>query len=311
MQRIDKTQRIYAMARDNPAVARVQPGERLVFETCDCFGDQIERESTPFDGLDWNHINPATGPVWVEGAMPGDVLAVDIEDIRFGTQAVMVTAPGLGLLGERLSAPVIRTIPIDGGEALMPGGVRLPLNPMIGVIGTAPAGEPVSCGTPDAHGGNMDCRLISAGHTLYLPVAVEGALLALGDLHAAMGDGEVSVCGLEIAGEVQLRVRLIRQPGWPTPMIGTPTQVVTVGSAPTVDGAARLAGSQMLDFLRLGCDVPESDLLNLMSIGGQLQICQVVDPNKTCRFELPRRVLAQLGITFDEAAERRPEAVAA
>jgi len=299
--RISREQVIYAMSRDNPPVLTVDSGERLLFETCDCFQDQIVSENTPFEGVDWARINPATGPVFVRDAEPGDVLAVDIEQIEVGERAVMVTAPGLGILGDRFTEASIRSMAIEGGQVLMPGGFRLPLRPMIGVIGTAPAGEPVSCGTPDAHGGNMDCKLISAGHTLYLPVQVPGALLALGDLHAAMGDGEVSVCGLEVAGEVRVRLRVIKPEAgkvWPLPLLSTPSHAYTLGSAVQLDEAALLASRQMVDLLTRHGRMSEVDAVNLMSIAGNLQICQIVDPKKTCRFEMPQALLQQLGIAL-------------
>ncbi|MDT8998231.1 acetamidase/formamidase family protein [Paucibacter sp. APW11] len=298
MHRVSREQLVYAMSRHNKPVLEVDSGARLLFETCDCFQDQIEGEASRFDGVDWSRVNPATGPVSVRGAEPGDVLAVEIEHISVGPRAVMVTAPGLGIWGHRIEQPSIRSVPIIDGQALMPGGVTVPLRPMIGVIGTAPAGDPVPCGVPDAHGGNMDCKLICAGHTLYLPVQVSGALLALGDLHAAMGDGEVSVCGLEIAGEVQLRLHLIKQCPWPMPMIATPEHVYTLGSAVTLDDAALLASRQMLALLNGQTRLGEVDALNLMSIAGNLQVCQIVDPQKTCRFEMPRAMLAQLGLTL-------------
>lgn len=154
------------------------------------------------------------------------MLKVTIKQITLTSQqAVMVTAPQLGVIGDELSAPKVTMVPIEQGHAVMPGNMRVPLNPMVGVIGVAPAGKAISCGTPDSHGGNMDCKMITAGSTLWLPVNVPGALFALGDLHAAMGDGEVSVC--------------------------------------------------------------------------DLQICQVVDPLKTCRYALPKSVAAQLSLSIE------------
>ena len=298
MYRVTRDRLIYAMGANNAPVLNVPDGSTIVFETCDCFEDQIQSADALFTELDWSRINPATGPVYVDDAQPGDVLAVRIERIVLNQQAVMMTSPGLGVCGDQISAPTIRVIPVGDGFGTLPQGVRIPLNPMIGVIGTAPAGEPVSCGTPDAHGGNMDCRIITEGTTLYLPVNVPGALLAIGDLHAAMGDGEVSVCGMEIAGEVTVQVSVIKGRALPTPMAQTADTIYTIASARLLDDAASLAARNMVDFVRSETSLSTDDAVNLLSVAGDLQICQVVDPLKTCRYALPKTIASQLGLAL-------------
>ncbi|WP_018152666.1 acetamidase/formamidase family protein [Leeia oryzae] len=293
---VQKTDSVYAMSRENPAVVTVKSGTVVQLETCDCFGDQIQTTDTPFGELDWGRINPATGPVYVEEAKAGDVLCVEIQKIDVAQQAVMVTAPNLGVTGDMHHGPEIHIVPITDGMALLPGGVQWPIKPMIGVIGTAPAGEPVSCGIPDAHGGNMDCKVIAEGATLYLPVNVDGALFALGDLHAAMGDGEVSVCGLEIQGKVTVRLSVIKERALPTPMVKTADAIYTIASAKLLDDAANMAARNMAGFITRHTRLSLSEAVSLLSICGDLQICQVVDPQKTCRFALPLSVARQLDI---------------
>ncbi|ACO47597.1 acetamidase/formamidase family protein [Deinococcus deserti] len=287
---------IYAMDRSNAPLVTVPDGSVLTFETRDCFEDQIQDAGADFVTLDWTRVNPATGPVFVEGAQPGDALAVEIQHIEIGSQAVMVTGPGLGVEGDVLEHPTVRVYPINDGHITM-GAVKIPVQPMIGVIGTAPAGDPVPNGTPGPHGGNMDTRLIQAGTTLLLPVEVEGGLLAMGDLHAAMGDGEVSVCGLEVPGRVTVRVRVVPQCRWPLPMLHTDTHVYTIASAVTLDEAAVMATKQMSAFVQAGTGLSPADAIGLLSAAGNLQISQVVDPLKTCRFELSLDILSALGFT--------------
>ncbi|TCP53426.1 amidase [Tumebacillus sp. BK434] len=294
MYRVSKRELIYAMSAEHAPVLTVEDGARVVFETCDCFENQITATDTPFAELDWDRINPATGPVFVEGAEPGDILQVQIEQIAIGDRGVMVTGPGLGVIGDLLEENVIRMIPIQDGTAVFSERLSLPLNPMIGVIGTAPAGDPVSCGTPDRHGGNMDCKVIREGTTLYLPVNVPGALFALGDLHAAMGDGEVGVCGVEIAGEVTVTLTVVKGKTWPLPMAKTDTHLYTIASAHLLDDAASTATRNMVQYLETECGLNKHEAGALLSIGGNLQICQVVDPLKTCRFELPLAILEKL-----------------
>ena len=237
MIRLPKTQRVFALAADAPPAARVPDGARVELETADCFSDQIRRADDRLEAVDWEQINPATGPVFVEGARPGDVLAVEIERIEMADQGVMAVSDGFGVLAERFSGTECRLVPIADDIAHLPGGVRVPVRPMIGVLGVAPAGAAVPTGTPGPHGGNMDTTLIGEGATVYLPIAAPGALLAAGDLHAVMGDGEICGTGVEVAGRVTLRVTVRRDLALVNPLVETTNVVATVASAPTLDEA--------------------------------------------------------------------------
>ena len=166
---------------------------------------------------------------------------------------------------------------------------------MIGVIGVAPASGSVPNGTPGPHGGNMDCTLISQGNSVYFTVGVEGALFGAGDFHAAMGDGEIVVCGAETAGELRFTAEVVPLKGLPTPFVETPELVATIHSAATTDEAASGATHRMADFLTQFAKIPLNDAGMLMSLVGQLKFCQVVDPLKTVRFEFPKSVLAEYG----------------
>lgn len=291
MEKVSKQHLIYAMSASNEPVLKVKPGTAVLFETCDCFEDQITSEDTPFDALDWDKINPATGPVYVEGAEPGDILAVRIDKIAIKDKGVMMTGPDLGVLGGELKQNTIKIIPIENEHAMLSSTLQIPVNKMIGVIGTAPAEGAVSCGTPDSHGGNMDCKEITEGAVLLLPVNVAGALLALGDLHAAMADGEAAVCGVEVAGEVLVRLDLIKGKKWPLPMIVNDTHIMTLSSKETLDEASNQAVINMVDFLDTETGMDRDEAIFLLSLAGNLKICQVVDPNKTARVELPLRYM--------------------
>ncbi|QKE76021.1 acetamidase/formamidase family protein (plasmid) [Arthrobacter citreus] len=299
MYRVEKNNLIYAMSDQNKPIISVENGSTIVFETCDCFEDQITSTDTPYSSLDWNRINPATGPVFVDGAEQGDILQVKIEKIHLADRGVMMTGPGLGVLGGDLSENVIQMVPICEDKVILLDKIEVPLNKMIGVIGTAPAnGESISCGTPDKHGGNMDTKVITEGSTLYLPVNVPGALLALGDLHAAMGDGEVSVCGVEVAGEVTVTVNVIKGKQWIVPIVKTEHALYTIASEKSLDDATIAATKNMVAFLEEETGMTKHDATFLLSIGGNLQISQVVDPLKTARFELPMSIVRQLEISI-------------
>lgn len=197
MTTIQKENFFYSFSKENKISKKVSSGTTLIIETYDCFKDQITSEETELKKLDWNQVNPATGAVYVEGAKPGDILKVTIDKIELADNGVMMVEPGLGVMGHRIEESEVKMIPIEGKEAVFNDKIRIPLNPMIGVIGVAPEEGEISNGTPGAHGGNMDTKLIAEGSTLYLPVFQEGALFGLGDLHAAMGDGEISVSGMK------------------------------------------------------------------------------------------------------------------
>ena len=289
---------VYAMARDNAPAARIQNGETLVFETADCFGGQIVRESDRMGTLDWSRINPATGPVYVEGAQAGDTLKVEILRIDLAAQAATVEAPGEGITGLAAQDECTKILPVAEGQVRFNDQLMLPVQPMIGVIGTAPAGEAIATGTPDAHGGNMDCKRIGAGTTLYLPVNVPGALLAMGDLHAVMGDGEVCVCGAEIAGAVTVRVSVVKGQPLPLPFLVTKEHAMAMYSAEGLDAAAQGATLRMRSFLVEQAGMLPHEAGMLLSLMGDLRICQAVDPNKTCRMELPLPLLGKLGYAF-------------
>lgn len=295
---LSKEHLVYAMAPSNEPVLRVQDHSRVVVHTCDCFEDQIQDATQDFGGIDWERINPATGPIYVEGAKPGDLLAVHIEKIELADRGVMTTGPNLGVLGDELTENTIRMIPVHDGKVHFASGIELPVRPMIGVIGTAPADNAIPCGTPGGHGGNMDCKEITEGAYLILPVNVEGALLSLGDLHAVMGDGEAAVCGVEIGGTVTLSVHVLTGKSWPVPMIVNEKSVMTIASELSLDDAANQAVKNMVHFLESECGVDKAEATFLMSIAGDLRICQVVDPLKTARYELPRHIAEHYGFNF-------------
>jgi amidase len=274
---------------------RVGQDEEVLLETHDCFEGQIQRPQDLVDKLDWNHVNPATGPVYIEGARPGDILRVDLLEVKVGQQASMVTIPGEGALGDVITQMETAILKVDEDGILFKDKLRIPKKPMIGVIGVAPAEGSVPNGTPGPHGGNLDCTLMCEGNSAYFTVGVEGALFGAGDFHAAMGDGEIVVCGAEISGELRFQARVVDLKGLPTPFVQTPEVVATIYSAATLDEAASGAIHRMAQFLTDFVKIPLNDAGMLMSLVGELKFCQVVDPLKTVRFEFPKWVLKEYG----------------
>jgi len=292
---LTKDHRVFVLGGETGPALRVPAGTRVRLETADCFDDQVRGPDDVLDAIDWGRVNPATGPVYVEGAGPGDVLSVLIESVDTGAQGVMAVAPGFGVHGAEFTEQVHRIVPIEDGTARIADGLAVPLRPMIGLIGVAPGGDPVPTASPGSHGGNMDTRLIGEGTVVYLPVAREGALFAVGDLHAAMGDGEICGTGVEVRGMVTVWLDVRRDLTIEEPVLETRDHVVTIASAETLDAAAEAATRHMTALLtdRLGLSLDIATML--MSAGGDLQVSQIVDPLRTARFALPKAAISGLG----------------
>jgi len=212
----------------------------------------------------------------------------------------MIAVPGTGALGHLITQEETAILEHVGDTVRFKDKVVVKQKPMLGVIGVAPADGTIPNSTPGPHGGNMDCTLITSNTRLYLTVAVEGALFGCGDMHAAMGDGEVVICGAETPGEVTLTPQVVEIPGLPTPFIENDELVAVVASAESSDAAYKMALDMMHGFLTKVAGIPVNDAAMLMSLVGALKFCQVVDPLLTVRFEFPKSVLADYGYTLPE-----------
>lgn len=296
---IPRTNVFFAYEKSLQPVVKISQNQIVSLETHDCFEGQLKSKSDLLDKLDWDHVNPATGPVYIEGTRPGDILRVDILSMEVGENSIMVTLPGEGALGDIITEMETTVLKNSGGEVIFKNNVSVPARPMIGVIGVAPAEGKVPNGTPGPHGGNMDCTLVTAGVSVYFTVGVEGALFGAGDFHAAMGDGEVVICGAETPGKFTFRAQVEpRLEGLPTPFIKTDRVIATVFSASSLDAAANGATHAMANFLSKFAGLSTNDAGMLMSLAGELKFCQIVDPEKTVRFEFPLDVLSQLGYSI-------------
>ena len=266
--------------------ARARDGDIVIFRCQDCYSEQILADGFDFRKIDMERNNPATGPLWIEGAEPGDVLRVEIQSIEIAASGCMTARAGTGVY--EVEGRHCRRFGIEGGEILFDRGIRLPVRPMIGVIGTAPAGEPASTQLPGEHGGNLDIRDLVAGTVLYLPVNVPGALLSMGDIHALQGDGETVICALEVSGEVRVKLDLLKGRGdVPTPFLVTRGSYLTTSADPSLDLASVAAARKMHAFLVGHTDLDEAQAAMLLSLAGNLRISQVVNPAKGCIMEFP------------------------
>ena len=295
---LDDSKTLFSFDEDLEPVLKVPSGETVRIRTKDCFGNQLQGPEDQLSEIDWEAINPATGPIYVEGAVAGGTLKVHIDNIELDAQTSSCTGKDEGVCGDRFSDWTTHFCKVEDGKVVWDERLSIPLAPMIGVIGVAPEGEPVNCGTPGKHGGNMDNTAIAAGATLYFPVAVDGALFGCGDMHAVMGDGEVSVSGAEVAGYATVTLTALPELSVPNPLIENDTHFGIIVSAESLDKAAELAVQQMVDLLASRTNESEADLVMLLSLVADVRVCQMVDPEKTVRFMVPKYVLDAIGFSL-------------
>lgn len=287
---------IFNFSKDHTPVVRVSVPATLDIETLDCFSNQLRDPSDKMEQLNWERINPATGPIFVEGAEPGDALKVSINRIDLNEKGTVCCMENEGTLGHMVKGMHTRIAPIENG-VIKYLDLEIPVKKMIGVIGVAPAEGAVNTGTPGRHGGNMDTLMITEGATIYFPVAVPGALFALGDCHAVMGDGEIGVSGLECPAVVNLTLDVIKNKAPEYPVLENNDEFAMIVSKPTVDGAISHATELMCQFLEQRLtSYSRPEIIMLMSLVGNVQISQVVDPEKTVRFVFPKKYIP--GIAF-------------
>ena len=295
---LDDAKTLFSFDKDLEPVLKVPSGETVRIRTKDCFGNQLQGPEDQLSEIDWEAINPATGPIYVEGAVAGGTLKVHIDNIELDAQTSSCTGKDEGVCGDRFSDWATHFCKVEDGKVVWDERLSIPFAPMIGVIGVAPEGEPVNCGTPGKHGGNMDNTAIAAGATLYFPVAVDGALFGCGDMHAVMGDGEVSVSGAEVAGYATVTLTALPELSVPNPLIENDTHFGIIVSAESLDKASELAVQQMVDLLASRTNESEADLVMLLSLVADVRVCQMVDPEKTVRFMVPKYVLDAIGFSL-------------
>jgi len=286
---------------------RIAPGESIEFDVHEASGGQLDRGSTAahIARLDFGRVNPVAGPVFIDGAEPGDVLKVTLLSFRPSGWGWTANIPGFGLLAQEFPEPALALWQYDADRltpALFGSRARVPLKPFTGTIGVAPAAAgPHSIVPPRRVGGNLDVRDIAKGTVLYLPVEVAGGLFSVGDTHAAQGDGEVCGTALESPMQVALHFDLVKRTPLTFPRFTTPGPVtrhldaagyeVTTGIGPDLMEAARAAVRSMIDWLTTHHAMPAVEAYMLCSVCGDLRISEIVDaPNWTVSFYFPRIV---------------------
>lgn len=237
-----------------------------------------------------------TGPVAVAGAMPGDVLQIDILDVSLRQDwGFNFIRPLAGTLPQDFPTPHHTIIPLDAkrGIGTLPWGLELDLSPFFGVMGVAPppAWGRISTIEPRAHGGNIDNKELIAGSTLYLPVFAAGALFSCGDGHGAQGDGEVCVTAIETALQGRFRLTVLKDQDLTYPQAETPTHYITMGMAPDLDACVEMALRDMIKLVSERAKISREDAYMLCSLAGDLRITQTVNREKGVHMMMAKKLI--------------------
>ncbi|WP_290816906.1 acetamidase/formamidase family protein [Halovivax sp.] len=294
---------IYEFTPDLEPIAEVEPGTELTIETRDSLDGAVQADDDVIESVP-DEVNAATGPIAVAGAEPGDVLAVEIEDVRVAEdRGRVITIDGFGLLDayDEIEAPRTTITPVeeigdadatDADGIIVFDDLAVPVDPVIGTIGVAPADESYTTLVPHDHGGNLDTTDVSAGNTAYFPVFQDGAMLAMGDCKAAMADGEMCGTGSEIATAIDVTVDVIDGADAAVdlgrPLVETPVAWKTIASAETMEDACELANLDAIDLLVAEHGFDPTEAYMFSSLVGGLEISQVVDPLVTVRNAIPK-----------------------
>ena len=287
-------------------IATVKPGETFQVSTLDAFGNKIESAKADLKKvITLPYVNPCTGPIYVEGAEPGDTLSVRIGDIGITRDyAVSCIIPEFGglcgtvftrVLNEPLEQRILiqritkQGIIHDARLKIPP----IPVEPFYGTIGTSPAVEAISTLSPGFHGGNMDAADVCPGNTVYLPVNVKGALLFIGDGHAAQGDAEVCGVAAEVPTTGTLTVDLIKRKAVGTPRIENDEFLMSVGSARPMEDAARIAFYDLVTWLAADYGFDRMSAYQLCSQVARVRVANMVDILYTIVAKFPKRYLPE------------------
>ncbi|HUU77914.1 MAG TPA: acetamidase/formamidase family protein [candidate division Zixibacteria bacterium] len=288
--RVSQKEVVFKADRKNKPVLKVKSGDTVIFECRDAFNQVIKTpEDLPIN-FDMEHINPATGPVYIEGAEPGDTLEVHIEKIDLAEQGACCIIPNFGFIAEDFPEPWTRIIPIKDGFAEFDYGIKIPIDPFPGTIIVAPPEGAHGTLIPKEYGGNMDSKACRVGTTVYLPIFVQGALFGVGDVHAVQGDGEVCGTAVEIDADLTIKLVVNKEKKIKRPQYETDEYFMTTAWSETADEAAKIALRDMIDWLVTEKAMTREEAYALCSCAVDFRISQFVDVTPGVRAVLPKKI---------------------
>ena len=291
MKRLTKDRCVYVLdPKASPAIT-VASGEELIVETQDAFEGLREVRALKERGAK----APVTGPIYVEGAVPGDALKIDFISIKAVKDAMHLVSPGRGFLAEDFTQHHVTVMPIEGDHLIFPGGLKLPIRPSVGLVATTPDHVQQTASDSGPYGGDIDMKELVEGSTLHIPVLVEGGLLAMGDCHAVMGDGAVGGTGAETEAEIHLRISVEKGVNLKAPRALTPDYFITLSYGDDLGTAMRQAVRHMVDFLVDEKGMKPYDAYSLLSLAGDARVSRTFRPISPVKMMLSRKVLEQIG----------------
>ena len=290
-------------------VIRIAPGDTVEFDTIDAGGGQLNKHSTVEDVLqfDFSKINPTFGPVYVDGAEPGDALEITVLDLETADWGWTANIPGFGLLADRFPEPALHIWeydPIKLEPATFKPGGKVPLRPFPGILGNAlPESGCHPVVNPRKFGGNMDTRDLCKGSKILLPVGVQGALFSCGDGHATQGDGEICGTAIETPMKIQLKFNLVKDANLNFPRFSTNFPScnhfdkdgydATMAMGPDLMECSKKAVSDMVDYIAISKNMKDVEAYMLISVCGDLRINEIVDtPNWVVSCYFPKVVFS-------------------
>jgi amidase len=291
MKRLGRQHHVYVLDPKGQPAITIDSGEELIVETWDAFEGLRDAAALEEKAL----RGPATGPIYVNDAEPGDALRVEFLDISPKEGAVHMVRPGRGFLEEEFAEGYPTILSFEGGSVVLPGGLRLPLMPSMGLVATTPTYPQNTASDSGPYGGDIDMKELVTGSTLYLPVFVRGGLLAMGDCHAIVGDGAVAGTGAECSADTQIRVTVEKGMKIVSPRALTPDHFIVLSYGEDLGPAMKQAVREMVDFLVREKGMASYDAYTLLSLAGDVRVSRTFRPISPVKMMLSRKVLEQLG----------------
>ena len=291
MRQLSREHHIYALEPGSTPAITIDSGEELIVETWDAFEgerDPVALEANPLKG-------PATGPIYVNGAEPGDALKIDFISITPKEEAAHMVMPGRGFLDNDFTEAYPTLIRLESGHAVLPSGVRIPMRPSMGLVATTPTYTQLTASDSGPYGGDIDMKELVEGSTLYLPVFVPGGMLAMGDCHAVVGDGAVAGTGAECSADTHVRVTVEKGSNISGPRALTPEYFVVLSHGEELGPAMKQAVRDMVDFLVTEKGLEPYDAYTLLSLAGDVRVSRTFRPISPVKMMLSSSILEQLG----------------
>ena len=291
MKTLSRDNLIYFLEPDAKPAITIDSGEELMVETWDAFEGVRDPEVLTARALK----GPAIGPIYVNGAEPGDALRVEFISITPKGDAAHMVMPGRGFLEQEFPDAYATVMTLEDGKLVLPSGLKLPLAPSMGVVATTPTYRQSTASDSGPYGGDIDMKELVAGSTIFLPVLVPGGMLALGDCHAVVGDGAVAGTGAECSSDTHIRVTVEKGMGITGPRAITPDYFVVLGHGEDLGPAMKQAVRSMVDFLVAEKGMAPYDAYTLCSLAGDIRVSRTFRPISPVKMMLSREALEQLG----------------